>query len=309
MSDLKAAINAKDTTPTAGGQVPTAPETPKAAAPAAAPSSPLASFKNMLEQMKPALNQALPKHINPERMSRIILTTFTQNPLLLQCTRESVIGSILVSAQLGLEIGQGTGEAYLVPFKRKGKNGSPDFYECVLIAGYQGYIKLARQSGEIKSIFADAVHVGDDFTWKRSLDGDIFEHTPKFESEEITHFYALATFKSGGHALVCWPYAKVIAHALKHSKETDWNTKAKVLPKMWRDNLEPMGCKTMIRQLWKWLPRSPEMQRAQEMDGAAIHANAKTGEIMDLLPTPHNDDYNEPEELQIDQETGEVING
>lgn len=308
MSDLKAAINAKDTTPTTGGEVPTqAPAAPAAEPKTQAPvTSPIASFKNMLEQMKPALNQALPKHINPERMSRIILTTFTQNPLLLQCTRESVIGSILVSAQLGLEIGQGTGEAYLVPFKRSPKGAAP-YYECVLIAGYQGYIKLARQSGEIKSIFADAVHAGDDFVWKRSLDGDVFEHTPKYESEEITHFYALATFKSGGHALVCWPYAKVIAHALKHSKEKDWNApnKPTILPKMWRDNTEAMGCKTMIRQLFKWLPRSPEMQRAQEIDGAAINANAKTGEIMELLPTTHSEDYAE----QVDQETGEVING
>ena len=45
---------------------------------------------------------ALPKHINSERFVRIAITTIRQNPKLAKCSQESLLGALMVSAQLGL---------------------------------------------------------------------------------------------------------------------------------------------------------------------------------------------------------------
>ena len=48
---------------------------------------------------------ALPKHINSDRFVRIAITTIRQNPKLAQCNQASLLGALIVSAQLGLEPG------------------------------------------------------------------------------------------------------------------------------------------------------------------------------------------------------------
>ena len=69
----------------------------------------------LIEQMKPEIGRALPKHLSPDRMARIATTVLRQNPQLARCTPESFLGALMTASQLGLEPGP-IGEAYLVPF-------------------------------------------------------------------------------------------------------------------------------------------------------------------------------------------------
>ena len=78
---------------------------------------------------------ALPKHINSDRFVRIAITTIRQNPKLAQCSQESLLGALMVSAQLGLEPGT-LGQCYLIPFENK-KLGK---VECQFQIGYKGLI-------------------------------------------------------------------------------------------------------------------------------------------------------------------------
>ena len=55
------------------------------------------------ENMQRALSRALPKHIQADRMLRIVLTALRANPRLGESHQGSVIGSLLQLAQLGLE--------------------------------------------------------------------------------------------------------------------------------------------------------------------------------------------------------------
>ena len=71
-----------------------------------------------------------------------------RTPKLLECTRESLLACIVQCAQLGLEPDGLLGQAYLIPFY----NGRKNRYECQLIVGYKGLLKLARQSAEISSL-------------------------------------------------------------------------------------------------------------------------------------------------------------
>jgi phage RecT family recombinase len=89
-----------------------------------------------LTKAKSAIEMALPNHLKPDRMLRIALTCFSTNPDLRKCTAQSILASIVVASQLGLEPGV-TGQAYLIPYKTT----------CTLIPGWQGLVGLLNNSG------------------------------------------------------------------------------------------------------------------------------------------------------------------
>src|SRR4029077_4991541 len=62
---------------------------------------------------------ALPNAMAGPRFLRIALTELRTNAMLLQCTPESVIGSVIQAAQLGLELDHVLGQGYLIPYKDK----------------------------------------------------------------------------------------------------------------------------------------------------------------------------------------------
>src|SRR5689334_17561934 len=74
------------------------------------------SFPGMLKAFAGEIARALPRHLNADRMARVALTCFRQNPQLAQCEPTSVFASVIQAAQLGLEPGL-NGRAYLIPYK------------------------------------------------------------------------------------------------------------------------------------------------------------------------------------------------
>ena len=117
---------------------------------------------------------ALPKHINSERFVRIAITTIRQNPKLAKCSQESLLGALMVSAQLGLEPGT-LGQCYLIPFENK-KAGT---VECQFQIGYKGLIELLRRSGQLSDIYSYTVYENDDFNIEYGLSRTL-THKPKF---------------------------------------------------------------------------------------------------------------------------------
>ena len=110
------------------------------------------SFPAMLEQFKGEVARALPRHLSPDRIVRVALTAFRLNPKLADVDPRSVFAAVIQSSQLGLEVGL-MGEAHLVPFGR----------QCQLIPGYQGLVKLARNSGIVQDVYAHEVRINDKF--------------------------------------------------------------------------------------------------------------------------------------------------
>ena len=147
------------------------------------------SFPAMLERFKGEIARALPKHLSPDRMARIALTAFRMNPTLSEADPRSVFAAVIQSSQLGLEIGL-MGEAYLVPM------GS----QCQLILGYQGLVKLARNSGSVQDIYAHEVRINDKFDIVLGLNRSLIHEPlkkngfPASDDERgaIAGFYAVA---------------------------------------------------------------------------------------------------------------------
>jgi recombination protein RecT len=243
---------------------------------------PAKTFPQMLEAHKEEIAKALPKHLTADRMARIALTAFRQTPALGNCDPRSVFASVIQSSQLGLEVGL-MGEAYLVPFKnRKKVNGSwTSVHECTLIPGYRGLMKLARNTGLISDIYAWAVREKDKFEVRLGLDQTLI-HEPKLangfpadedERGDIVGFYAVAVFKDGTRHFEIMSRKQVEAIRDRSSGYRAAKMKAaekkKDIDSAWESDFEPMGLKTVLRRLCKYLPASPELALALTLDDRA----------------------------------------
>jgi recombination protein RecT len=258
-----------------------------------------AQFKNLAQvltgdAMRKQIAAALPKTITPERLTRVVLSTVQRVPKLLECEPKSFLAAVMACAALGLEPDGLLGQAYLVPFKDK----------CTVIPGYQGLMKLARQSGEIASIDAHPVRVGDLFDYRYGADPGI-KHVPAerpytvegsnlkwaedWRPGEITHFYAVAKMRDGSVAFVVMPSWEVdqirdgsqgYQAALKYNQDSS----------PWSTDYDRMGCKTAIRRLCKYLPASVEdhrLHRAIALDERADRgADQDLGSFVDIGAMP-----------------------
>lgn len=233
------------------------------------------SLRSMLEQHKHQIAMALPRHITPERMIRIVLTAVQRSPDLLECSPQSIFGCAVEASQLGLETDGILGHAYLVPFFNKHTKRK----ECQLIPGYRGLIELARRSGQLKTIYAQAVYEKDEFDFAYGLDLKLYHRpSPDPTPGDMIAAYAVAHLKDGGVQMdVMW----------KHQIDRI-RARAKASSGPWVTDYEEMAKKTVLRRMCKLLPASVELQRAVSLDEMAS-AGLPQG-IDSFLPADDSDD-------------------
>jgi len=256
---------------------------------------------DLLNQYKPLINQVLPKHLNPERILSIATNNIIRNPKLAQCTIQSVIGGIVMSSILGLELIPQLNMAYLVPFK----NGKTNTYEAVFMIGYKGLKDLAYRTDKISIIYANPVFENDVFEYKDGLERYL-NHIPNLENPgELKFVYAVARFKDGTTHFVI-KTKKQIESIRKRSKAgNDPNSP-------WAngilDDYIEMAKKTVIRALVKDLPITFDLKYIaldnQVVDIEKFDKN-QTGEydLSDLADEIIEDNKN----YIVNKETGEVI--
>lgn len=218
-------------------------------------STPGMTIAKYLEMQRPAIMAALPRNIDVDRFSRIVLTEVRRNPTLLSCDPMSILAATMQSAQLGLEPGSGLGEAYIIPYKR----------EATFQIGYKGVTKLARNSGDVIAIWSEAVYSGDTFRVIMGTSPSIV-HEPDFDAERgtytaMTHVYAVAELANGGKQFAVMTKAEIEAHKKRYSR--GWEKGP------WSDPLAAveMAKKTVVLRLAKMLPLSAETARAFASDG------------------------------------------
>lgn len=213
---------------------------------------------------------ALPKHLNSERFTRIAITTIRQNPKLAECNAESLLGSLMTIAQLGLEPGV-LGQCYLIPFK----NNKLDTIECQFQLGYKGMIELLRRTGQLSDIYAYTVYSNDEFDIEYGLDRTL-KHKPAFTNPEgrgeIVGFYSVAILKDGTRAFEYMTRKEVIEHEEKYRKGNFKN-------EIWNKNFEEMSLKTVTKKMLKWLPISVEMIENLRKDEQIHKLDEKTNEV------------------------------
>lgn len=214
--------------------------------------SPAKAFQVYMQKYKSQLEMALPKHLTVDRMMRLSLTAFSQNPKLQQCSSNSIFSSIIIASQLGLEPGV-NGQGYLVPY-----NGT-----CTFIPGWKGLVDLAQRGGR-SSVWTGAVYEGDEFDYMLG-DSPYCRHKPcgEFDNDKLTHVYAIGRVKDSEMPIIeVWPVKKVHAHFVK--------TVVKGLqPNHYsKKHFEAYARKVALLQVLKYMPQSIELSNAMDVSHA-----------------------------------------
>jgi len=247
------------------------------------------NFPAMLKASFAEVARALPRHLNPDRMSRIALTAFRRNPNLAKCDPRSVIAAVIQASQLGLEIDT-LGRAYLVPYKN----------ECQFIPGWKGLVELVNRSGQ-GTVWTGAVFQGDEFDYSLG-DSPFVKHKPKgeFDSQFLQYAYAIGRPTGSEWPIIeVWPMERVVKHRDRYNKVGNRHYSF--------DNMEMYARKVALMQVLKYMPMSPELAQTVELDQAATtgeqHLDVK--DAIDGTWTP----VAEPEEVQpVTDSNGEIFN-
>lgn len=206
-----------------------------------------------LTQQWKELKAVVPKHVTPERIARVAVSSISKVPKLAECSPESITKAIWDAATLGLEVNDGTGRAWLVPSYSR-QNG----YQANLMIGYPGLVELSYRSGHVKTLYAYAVFKGDDFKYTFGLEPQI-THVPCGESNplKLTHVYAVVRLKDGGFLFEVMTRKQIenIRKRSRNGRTGPWHT----------DYVE-MARKTAIRRVCKQVPLSVELQKAVCVD-------------------------------------------
>ena len=229
------------------------------------------TVRGWFEAQKGEIARAVPRHIDPERLVRVVLTACVQNPALLNCTRESLMQATLQSASLGLMPDGIMGQAYLIPYKDKAQ----------FQIGYQGLIELAYRTDRIAGIIADIVHEKDKFEFHREVAADHFVHRP-YEGDDdpgvATHAYAIIRRKDGTASVTVLPRAKIEKEHRAHSQARNSGP--------WTGHWEAMARKTAILVALKYEQKSTELARAvsiEERVDQGIEIPAEDAQILDAV--------------------------
>lgn len=253
----------------------------------------------MNDQARSQLAMVATKHLNPERMMRVMANAIRTTPKLGECEPMTLLGALMQCASLGLEPNTILGHAYLIPFENRKKNT----VEVQLIVGYKGLIDLARRSGHITALSAN-IHYSDDEMWEYEEGTEAqLRHRPGPQAGEKLHAYAIAKFKDGGHAYVVLPWAQIIK---TRDGSQGWQTAkrfGKTAESPWGKHEDEMAKKTAIRALAKYLPLSVEFMDAMIADEARADYRGFAMDPTQGLPV-EADGFIDGE--AVDEETGEV---
>lgn len=266
------------------------------------------TFDEWIQEMGPALKEALPASFTLERFQRMIITNYRATPGLQECTMRSVLGAAVQAAQLGLMIGI-LDQAYLVPYRNyKGKENGVAIFEreASLQIGYKGYMELGHRTGKITKIDPGIVYPGDLFDFEYGTN-EFIKHKPMGLEEDHTkptHYYCKVHFTTGEIKFLVKTYNQIQRHAKKY---TDLWIMDKDSGKLilnhksnWYKNPDPMAKKTVIRELFQTIQLTTELMLAISTDGTIKNADEgrlsrnMAEEVIDIT------NYNAPED-QADQ--------
>lgn len=194
------------------------------------------------DSMREQFARALPKHLSPERFSRVAITALSRTPKLMECTPSSLMKCLLDLSAMGLE--PDGRRAHLIPYNNR-KQGT---VECQLIVDYKGLVELIRRSGDVVSLRAETVCEKDLFTWKN---GEI-DHVINWRGNrgKVEAVYAEAVMKSGERQTAVMTHEEVEAIRKRSRSQQD---------SPWTTDWAEMAKKTVVRRLSKMLPLSSEI--------------------------------------------------
>lgn len=249
------------------------------------------------DRVRKGLAAVAGKHMNPERLTKLVISAINRTPMLLRCDPKTVLGAVMTTTALGLEPNTPQQHAWLLPYKTRRKVGDnewEDYCECQFQIGAQGWLVLMYRNPVIKRINAGAIYERDHFVYKDAAE-IVFEYTPALFEEDRgrivgAYAYAKVILDSGVEDLIptVMPWGQIVkvrdrsetyrALARKVADARSLLEKGKAEAKLaetpwvlWEDQMVE---KTMIKRLRKRIPITPQIAAA-----AAVDDGADTGSI------------------------------
>jgi recombination protein RecT len=193
---------------------------------------------------------------------------------------QSIAGSIMIAAQLGLEPGV-NGQGYLIPYKTT----------CTFVPGWKGLCDLVARSGRA-TVWTGAVFEGDTFTYQLG-DEPYCRHTPSDSADEegqFTHVYAIGRVKDAQMPVIeVWSRAKIKKHLAQYNKV---GTRHYALAS--ENNMQMYGRKVALLQVLKYMPSSIELSTAATLAAAADTGEPMTIDMPASLPDPDTGEIDAP---------------
>lgn len=238
----------------------------------------LAIVRSDFEKQKDKYLSVLPSNIGVDEFKNTFLIAVQKNPRLLEADRTSLWLGLQHAADIGLK--PDGREGALVIFGDDDEDGTPSRAnqkkKVVFMPMVWGMVKLARNTGNIKSIRANVVYRGEHVVY-REEDGELhFLHERNFHDGEqdrsdaaIMGAYAVVQYLDGG-----WDIEFMFKSEIDRVRSV---SKARKGP--WFTWYPEMSKKCPMRRLWKRLATDRMPKRLQL---AIEHDNIIDGEAEDL---------------------------
>lgn len=247
--------------------------------------SPSRTIRELIESadVQEQLKRGVASHVKIDQLARVWFTTVRSNHKLLECSQESLLACLFAFGQLGLSPEPFLGQAYMVPYKKKGSK----YATATFIPGYRGLVTLWRRAGDGYNLAAKPVYMGDDFNfdfiqWEIG-NRHAFKHVPCEDGSKrgkLRGAWAIFHYKDGDPMFDYMPQVD-IEKRRKVSKAQSGDSPWAMWP-------EEMAVKTVIKHGLKLAPASVEDNRIAK--AAYAEDLALSGEDQSRLFMPDHDD-------------------
>lgn len=224
---------------------------------------------------------------NAARFISSIVSACQTNKALAECNNTSILSAALLGEALNLSPSPQLGQFYMVPYKKKDRNGNIISIDAQFQMGAKGYKQLAMRTGQYLDLDVIEVRQGeylgrDKFNGKHKF--EFIEDEEEREDFPVIGYLAYFELLNGFKKQLYWSRKKMEKHADTYSQAFELEKyhllqEGKIPKKdlwkyssFWYKNFDEMAEKTMIRQIVsKWGIVSIEMENAYTRDMAVLN--------------------------------------
>ncbi len=243
------------------------------------------------------IERALPSHVNFDRFERNLLNALMQNPDLMNAEPRILWREVVKSVQLGLLLDPMLGEGFLIMvWDGKLQSKQPQFR-----AGWKGILKLVRQSGDGKEIYAHEVCRNDPFKAYMGTDKKLIHEPDIFKGRgEVVGYYAVIKSAAGGVDFEIMQ--KKDAERIRDEKSDGYKAfkAGKIKSNPWDSDFDEMAKKTILLKLLKRASKSPDVQNLISHEEASDFGGAEMRDVTPQTPPPPR-----PQIADFSEEKGE----
>ncbi|WP_313152097.1 recombinase RecT [Lacrimispora sp.] len=253
-----------------------------------------------------------------------VVSAVQNTPALQECSNNSILSAALLGEALNLSPSPQLGQFYMIPYKKKDRNGQIISVDAQFQLGAKGYKQLAMRTGQYKDLDVIYIRKGEYLGRDRATGKHKFEFIEDDAiREELPVIGYLAYFEllNGFRKEIFWTKTKMEKHADQYSQAFSLNDYYLLLegkiPKkdlwkyssFWYKSFDEMAEKTMIRQLIsKWGIMSIEMSDAYERDMAVINEDGSPRYIDNEAVNQHESDLSQANTVDFEEPSETVSN-